>query len=439
MSNSMTLEKRDRSADQHDLNFSSSENPFNQENELLSRNIEDRYRSFFENIGQAYFEIDRSGKFTFFNDYLCEMLGYANDELIGRNFMQFLDKDGSGRVKEAFKEIFETGRSKNGFVFQMVRKDGLKRQVGTSICINIDSTNQKTGFKGIARDISERKNYEDQLNQTRRMESIGQLAAGIAHEINTPIQYIGDNIQFLKDAYDDLTGLLKKALSFVETAKAGLMDDSTADEIDKLMVDTDADYLLEEVPRAIGQSLEGLQRVSVIVSAIKQFCHPGIEEKQVADINKAVENVITVTRNKWKYVADVITDLDNTLPPVPCILGEISQVVLNLIINAVHAIESAVEQENNGKKGIIKVSTTHDDSWAEIRVSDSGTGIPENIRSRIFDPFFTTKEVGKGTGQGLAISHSLIVNNHGGALGFETGEGKGTTMIVRLPLRGKDE
>ena len=265
MGNSLTSEERDLRHGQQELNPASCENALKQERELLSKKIEGRYRSFFESIEQAYFEIDKSGIFTFFNDYLCEMLGYANDELIGKNFMQFLERDGSGRVKAALKEIYESGRPQNGFVFQIVRKDGLKRQIGTSICLDIDSMNQKTGFKGIARDISERKNYEDQLNQTRRMESIGQLAAGIAHEINTPIQYIGDNIQFLKEASNDIAGILKKALSFVETAKAGAIDGSAASEIEKLIIDTDADYLLEEVPRAIGQSIEGLQRVSVIV------------------------------------------------------------------------------------------------------------------------------------------------------------------------------
>ena len=196
--------------------------------------------------------------------------------------------------------------------------------------------------------------------------------------------------------------------------------------------------MIEEIPKAIEQSIEGLQRVSEIVSAMKQFCHPGIEEKQAADLNKAVKNIITVARNEWKYVAEVITDLDTTLPPVFCRIGEINQVLLNLIINAAHAIKDAVRSQDN-VKGIIKVSTSHDNSWAEIRVTDSGTGIQKEIRPRIFDPFFTTKEVGNGTGQGLAISHSVVTKNHGGTLGFETELGKGTTMIVRLPLGDKDE
>ena len=366
------------------------------------------------------------------------MLGCTKDELRGNNLMRFLDKEESMRVRKAFREIFETDKAKSGLVFQVVRKDGLKRQIGTSVCLNVDMLNRKIGFQAIARDISQRKNHEDQLNQTRRLESIGQLAAGIAHEINTPVQYISDNIQFLKDSFKDVLALIDSALSVVRGAKTAPIEDSAIAEIEKMMMDTDSDYIIDEIPRAIEQSITGLQRVSKIVSAMKQFCHPGIEEKQASDINKAVENVITVTRNEWKYVADVITELDETLPLVPCLPGEINQVILNLIINAIDAIKDVIGQREN-EKGTIRIRTSHKDSWAEVRISDSGTGIPQEIRSKIFDPFFTSKDVGKGTGQGLAISHSMVVNNHGGTLGFETESGRGTTMIVRLPLRGNNE
>lgn len=420
------------------LNLSSYENTLNQQSEMLPRRIEDRYRSFLEKIEQAYFEIDTTGKFLFFNDHLCEMLGCTKDELRGNNLMRFLDKEESMRVRKAFREIFETDKAKSGLVFQVVRKDGLKRQIGTSVCLNVDMLNRKIGFQAIARDISQRKNHEDQLNQTRRLESIGQLAAGIAHEINTPVQYISDNIQFLKDSFKDVLALIDSALSVVRGAKTAPIEDSAIAEIEKMMMDTDSDYIIDEIPRAIEQSITGLQRVSKIVSAMKQFCHPGIEEKQASDINKAVENVITVTRNEWKYVADVITELDETLPLVPCLPGEINQVILNLIINAIDAIKDVIGQREN-EKGTIRIRTSHKDSWAEVRISDSGTGIPQEIRSKIFDPFFTSKDVGKGTGQGLAISHSMVVNNHGGTLGFETEPGRGTTMIVRLPLRGNNE
>lgn len=279
---------------------------------------------------------------------------------------------------------------------------------------------------------------EDKLNQTRRLESIGQLAAGIAHEINTPIQYIGDNIQFLKDSFKDIELLLQGYSILLKEAKADSISESTISDIENIKGDTDSDYIIEEIPKAIDQSLEGVRHVSKIVTGMKQFCHPGIEEKIETDLNTSIKNIITVARNEWKYVADIVTDFDPTLPPVPCIQGEISQVILNLIINAAHAIKDVVAQRA-GEKGSIRVSTSYDDSWAEVRISDSGTGIPETVRSRIFDPFFTTKEVGKGTGQGLAISHAVVVKTHGGSLDFETEIGKGTTMIVRLPLRVDNE
>lgn len=170
-----------------------------------------------------------------------------------------------------------------------------------------------------------------------------------------------------------------------------------------------------------------------IVSAMKQFSHPGMDEKSYTDINKAIQNTITISRNEWKYVADVTTDLDADLPLVPCLRDEFNQVILNIIINAAHAIGETAEVKSGGK-GFIKITTRRQGEWAEIRVSDTGPGIPKEIRDRIFDPFFTTKEVGKGSGQGLAISHSVIVNKHSGSIEFETEIGHGTTMIIRLPI-----
>ena len=170
-----------------------------------------------------------------------------------------------------------------------------------------------------------------------------------------------------------------------------------------------------------------------IVQAMKEFSHPGTEEKVETDLNRAIDTTITVARNEWKYVAEMLTDFDPALPPVPCLPGDFNQVILNLIVNASHAIAAVVGEGSQGK-GTITVSTRHEGDWVEIRVRDTGTGIPEAIRSKIFDPFFTTKEVGKGTGQGLAIAHSVIVDKFGGTLTYETTVGKGTTFIIRLPL-----
>jgi signal transduction histidine kinase len=191
----------------------------------------------------------------------------------------------------------------------------------------------------------------------------------------------------------------------------------------------------EEIPKALNQSLDGTNRISKIVRAMKDFSHPGAEGKKPIDLNRAIESTTTVARNEWKYVANVITDLDSTMPLVPCLPGEINQVILNLVINAAHAIGDAIGPEV-GQKGTITISTRKEGEWMEMRIADTGTGIPEAARTKIFDPFFTTKEVGKGTGQGLAIAHDVIVNKHGGTLTYETTPGKGTTFMIRLPLEG---
>jgi signal transduction histidine kinase len=177
-----------------------------------------------------------------------------------------------------------------------------------------------------------------------------------------------------------------------------------------------------------------VQRVSKIVGAMKEFSHPGTGEKTAVDLNRAIESTLTVATNEWKYVAEVATDLDAALPPVVCLPGEFNQVILNMVVNASHAIGDVVGDGGKGK-GTITVSTRHDGDDVEIRIRDSGTGMPEHIRARIFDPFFTTKGVGRGTGQGLAIAHSVIVDKHGGTIQVESEVGKGTTFILRLPIQ----
>jgi len=176
-----------------------------------------------------------------------------------------------------------------------------------------------------------------------------------------------------------------------------------------------------------------VERVAKIVRAMKEFSHPGPKEKTLTNINRAIENTITVARNEWKYVSEMILDLDPDLPLVPCHPNEFNQVILNLVINAAHAIADVVGKGATNK-GKITVSTRRKGDKVEISVKDTGTGIAPEIRSKIFDPFFTTKEVGKGTGQGLAIARSIVVDKHGGTINFETEVGKGTTFTIHLPI-----
>ncbi|HUL30038.1 MAG TPA: ATP-binding protein, partial [Thermodesulfobacteriota bacterium] len=236
----------------------------------------------------------------------------------------------------------------------------------------------------------------------------------------------------------EIFSLIEKYRHFLRSAKEGEVSQAVISELEKAESDVDFEYLFQEVPKAIQQSLEGVDRVAKIVRAMKEFSHPGIKEKTAVDINKAIETTITIARNEWKYVSEMMTDLDPSLPLVLCLPDDFNQVILNIIVNAAHAIARVVGDGSKGK-GTITVKTKSEDNWVEVRISDTGTGIPEEIRGRIFDPFFTTKEVGKGTGQGLTISHSIIVKKHGGTLTFETEEGKGTTFIIRLPVEPKTD
>jgi PAS domain S-box-containing protein len=310
--------------------------------------------------------------------------------------------------------------------------EGKARFVGLHVLRIAANGSEHPGLIITGAEVTERRILEEQLRQAQKLEAIGQLAAGIAHEINTPTQYVGDNIRFLKDSW----GLLGEFLNFCGVLRLECSDGPISREhlqrFAELHQKCDLEYLSKEIPSAIDQALEGVQRVAKIVKGFKEFSHPGSEEKRAININQAIETTITVARHEWKYCAEVVTALDIALPLVPCLVGEFNQVILNLIINAAHAIGNAVEE--SGAKGTITISTRQEGKWARIGVADTGAGIPVEIRSRVFEPFFTTKAVGKGTGQGLALAHSVIVNRHQGQLWFESEIGQGTSFFIRLPL-----
>ncbi|MEP6849286.1 MAG: ATP-binding protein, partial [Acidobacteriota bacterium] len=282
-------------------------------------------------------------------------------------------------------------------------------------------------------DITERKSLEEKVQRGQKLESIGQLAAGIAHEINTPTQYVGDNVRFLKDSFEDFMSVFEKTAQMVELCKSQNILTEFVPEIEGVIERADVQYLSEEVPKAFDQALDGVERIRKIVQSMKDFAHPGTTTMQFTDLNKAIESTLTVASNEWKYIADVVTNYDETLPLIPCLAGEFNQVILNMIVNAAHAISDTIGEGSN-EKGSINITTTKNGDFAEIRICDSGGGIPEDIRKKIFDPFFTTKVVGKGTGQGLAISHTVIVEKHKGTISVESEMGKGTTFVICLPV-----
>ena len=297
----------------------------------------------------------------------------------------------------------------------------------------IGGSSGTTGLIVTGADITRRKGLEEQLRQAQKLEAVGQLAAGIAHEINTPAQFVGDNIGYLKESWANIADLIKLSLRMREEAGSGSLQPQTAAALDMACQQADVDYLLAEVPSAIDQAKEGVERISKIVRAMKEFSHPGGKEKCPVDINRAISTTITVARNEWKYVADMVTQLDPSLVPVSCLAGEFNQVMLNLIVNAAQAIGASTSAVH-GVKGTITISTTQLQDVVRIAIHDTGTGIPEHIRSRVFEPFFTTKPVGQGTGQGLALAHTVIVQRHKGQIWFESGVGTGTTFFVQLPL-----
>lgn len=380
--------------------------------------------------------IDARGRRIYSSPSYGRVLGYCPEEIRTLASLDLVHPDDFESVEASLGQLFKEQDGISRLDYRLRTRDGDYRHF-ESVGRRIPTAN--AGIPQaliVARDVTERVRAQQEkdrmeihLRQAQKLEAIGQLAAGIAHEINTPIQYIGDNNVFLNDSFQELFGFFATLKSTLDAE--GPMDKEA---LRRAIDAVDLDYFEDEIPKAIRQSLDGVARVSRIVSAMKEFSHPGTEAQERIDLNRAIENTLTVSRNEWKYVAELHTDLDPGLPLVPCFPGELNQVVLNLVVNAAHAIADATGGMDSGHKGLIRVSTRIEGSDVVIRVSDNGSGIPEAIRARVFEPFFTTKPVGKGTGQGLAITHSVIVDKHGGKIELESELGKGTTFILRLPL-----
>ncbi len=274
---------------------------------------------------------------------------------------------------------------------------------------------------------------QTQLLQSQKLEAIGSLAAGIAHEINTPIQFVSDNASFIQESMDPLAEAFRSCSAFVEMA-AGYPDlADEAAEIKALWESSNCAFLIEEIPDAAAETLEGARRVAEIVRAMKDFAHPGWDSKSSVDINHVIKTTAQISRNEWKYVAEMELDLDDTIPQVPALAGPLGQSLLILFVNSAQALRDQGRGEASGM-GKIRVATSLRGDFVEIRVADDGPGIPPAIVDRIFDPFFTTKDVGKGSGQGLSIARSVVVDKHGGEIQVEQGD-PGAVFVIRLPLR----
>ncbi len=400
----------------------------------------DLLQSLMDNLPDYIYFKDVSSRFIRINRAHAQHFNLRNpEEAIGKSDADYFTPLEARQKLTDEQVLMATGKPVLGLIEKVEKADGVHWFSSTKVPI-YGADGKVTGLVGISRDITaekqaelERQTIELQLRQSQKLESIGQLAAGIAHEINTPTQYVGDNTRFLQDSFKQLEPLLKSHAELVRAAKAGSLTPDLLARAEETLRDCDLDYLFAQIPAAINETLEGIGRVTKIVRAMKEFSHPGGKEKTAADINKAIESTATVARNEWKYVAELKLDLAPDLPFIPCYLGEFNQAVLNLIVNASHAIADVVKGQSN-TRGLITISTRRDGDTVEIRVSDTGTGIPEQVRPHIFEPFFTTKGVGKGSGQGLSIVYGSIVKRHGGAVDFQTEMGRGTTFILRLPI-----
>ena len=314
-----------------------------------------------------------------------------------------------------------------------IRSTGKKfpAEVATSIL----SENETELITILVRDVARKKKFEARLSHAQKMESVGQLAAGVAHEINTPIQFIGDNIKFIRQAFENVGSLLDQYDALSLAIKNRQEPSTMIQQLETYRETIDYQFLRSELPEAVTQTLEGVERVATIVRAMRELSQPATEEKTKVNLNRVLENVVAISSNHYRDIAEIQLDLDPKLGTINCLSEEINQTCLNILSNAVEAIAENRDQP----RGLIAVSTRRDEEEVEVRFEDNGPGIPEAVKNRIFDPFFTTKEVGKGMGQGLAFVYESIVHRHDGTIEVTSPPGGGTTIVIRLPRTDRKE
>jgi two-component system NtrC family sensor kinase len=388
-------------------------------------------------IPHVVFWKDTEHRYLGCNDAYARLRGVSGHrELAGRREAEMPVEDGLGPVIAALEEqVLATGEPVVDHKVGVRGADGEHRMLLLSVIPRYGDGDATEGIIGVGTDVTRISMLEQQLAQATRLESIGQLAAGLAHEINTPVQYVSDNVLFLADSFTDVLD----ALRAIANVARGVEQDPAAATVANIrlrlqtLVDgLDLGFLATEIPSALEQTLEGVGRVAEIIRAMKEFSHPGLGRADT-DLNRAMATTAQVCRNEWKYVAELHLDLDPEVGMVPCYEGELKQVVLNLIVNSAHAVSDRRAAAGTVELGRIDIATQRDADTIRIRITDDGTGMDEATKLRIFDPFFTTKEVGKGTGQGLALARRCIVGKHGGSIDVVTAVGQGTTFTLNLP------
>jgi signal transduction histidine kinase len=393
----------------------------------------EQYRLVVEGTQAIPFALDaEDGHFEYIGPQGPQRLGFSEEAWKQTGFLDTLmPRDRNGATRQRIDD------SKSGnFEIETTVLTQDEKRIDLRWVVNCEAsegTGQHKVLRGMMIDVTDQRRLESELAQAQKLESVGRLAAGVAHEINTPVQFVSDSVHFVREAMDDLSDIVAKYRELRTATETGADVAAAAKAAEEAEDDADLDYILENAPVALDRARDGLGRVAAIVRSMKEFAHPDRKEMAQSDLNQAISSTLVIASNEYKYVAEVETDL-GVVPLVNCYAGEINQVVLNLIVNAAHAIGDVVK--GTPEKGKIRVATRVLGEQVEIAITDTGKGIPVEVRSRIFDPFFTTKEVGKGTGQGLAIAHAVIVDKHGGTLHFETEVGRGTTFYIRLPIGG---
>ncbi len=389
------------------------------------------------------------------NKIVADTHGYTREELLGKPVTRLTQWVGRNpNFAAEVQEKLQTGQTVH-FEEEVTRPDGSTFWLGVSIRPLYDKAGHFTHSVAVGADITakrietrkkqelqdkllaemkERERIVIELQLAQKLESVGRLAAGIAHEINTPIQYVGDSVYFLRSAFEDFDKLFQSMNGAAATLPDGAQREAYQREIAELEKKYDIEYLRAEVPKAFTRTFDGVERVTNIVKAMKEFAHPDANEQNAVDLLHALQTTLLVASNEYKYVAKVRTEFGD-LPQVVCNVGELNQVFLNLIVNAAHAIKDSGKDADSGE---ITIRAAAEGDEAVICVSDNGCGVPKENLSKLYDPFFTTKEVGRGTGQGLAISHAIVVDKHGGEICVSSEVGVGTQFTIRLPIAGRN-
>lgn len=395
-----------------------------------SRDSEITYQQILDSLADMVLVKGENSRVLWANRAFREMYGMSNEQLRGIIDAPFVEPDYTEQYVKDDREVFVTGKTLDIPEEPIRRHDGAILTVHTVKSPVFDREGKVIKTVGLFRDITERKRLELELRQAQKLESVGLLASGIAHEINTPIQFVSDQTQFVQSAVGDLTALCQRYRLLIANAAPGTFPADELAAIQELEEAADLDYVANHLPTAFVAILDGTSRVTKLVQAMKEFAHPDSNDCSPADINQALHNTLIMANNQLKYVAKVEVELAE-IPLVNCRIGELNQVFLNVLVNAGHAIADAIA--DSARLGRIRVTSRQEGQAVVINIEDNGTGIPEAARARIFDPFFTTKKVGRGTGQGLAIARAMMAKQ-GGSITFDTETGRGTTFHLRLPI-----